>query len=59
MPRGGRDEEKEEGRDELLCELEVRRCSRGEVGPMSLNMWTVSVAEETQRREEVALKDIL
>lgn len=28
-------------------------------GPDSLNIWTVSVAEETQRREEEVLKDML
>ena len=28
-------------------------------GPPSRKMWTVSVAEDTQRRDEVALKDML
>lgn len=31
----------------------------GEDGPESLKIWTVSVAEETQRRDEEVLKDML
>lgn len=30
-----------------------------EEGPESLKIWTVSVAEETQRRDEEVLKDML
>lgn len=39
--------------------LEAEAAEVGEEGPESLNIWTVSVAEETQRREEEVLKDML
>jgi hypothetical protein len=47
----------EDGGGELSTLLAVEG-RREEEGPPSLKMWTVSVAEETQRREEVALKDM-
>ena len=49
-----RDEE-DEGRTAEEASLPFRCCAAGP----SLKMWTVSVAEETQRREEVVLKDML
>lgn len=39
--------------------LEVEVEGVGVEGPESLNIWTVSEAEETQRREEEVLKDML
>lgn len=39
--------------------LEAELEEVGVEGPESLNIWTVSVAEETQRREEEVLKDML
>ena len=56
--RGAEGEEEDEGRkteDEVSLLL---WCDCAE-GGVSLKMWMVSVAEETQRREEVALKDML
>lgn len=41
-----------------VLSLAGRACWEAE-GATSLKMWTVSVAEETQRREEVALNAIL
>jgi len=49
-------EEEEEGR---RVEGEASLSLRWGAGVPSLKMWIVSVAEETQRREEVALKDML
>ena len=49
-------DEEDEGRmAEEEASLPFRCCAAGP----SLKMWTVSVAEETQRREEVVLKDML
>jgi len=48
--------EEEEGR---RAEGEASLSLRWGAGAPSLKMWIVSVAEETQRREEVALKDML
>lgn len=39
--------------------LEAELEEVGVEGPESLNIWTVSVAEETQRREDEVLKDML
>ena len=49
-------DEDDEGRIAEDASLPFRCCWAA--GP-SLKMWTVSVAEETQRREEVVLKDML
>lgn len=48
-------EEEEDGRIAEEASLPFLCCAAG----LSLNIWTVSVAEETQRREEVVLKDML
>ena len=50
-------DEEDEGRMAEEASLPFRCCAAA-AGP-SLKMWTVSVAEETQRREEVVLKDML
>lgn len=48
-------DEEEDGRMEDEASLPFRFCAEGP----SLNIWTVSVAEETHSREEVLLKDML
>ena len=48
-------DEEDDGRIDDDASLLFRCCADG----ASLNMWTVSVAEERHRREEVALKDML